>query len=220
MKIVAIISGGLDSATMLYKLLNEGNEVHALTFDYGQKHKKELKAAYILTSGLGLPHKIVNIDQIKELIQGSALTSDSINVPEGHYEEESMKATVVPNRNMIFLSLAMGYAISIGAEAVAYAAHAGDHAIYPDCREVFVDSMRVVAKLCDYKPIQILTPYLHKDKGDIVADGIKLGVPFNNTWTCYAGREKACGKCGACQERLEAFKKNNIKDPLIYEEDE
>ncbi|MGB1030325.1 MAG: 7-cyano-7-deazaguanine synthase, partial [Pseudoalteromonas marina] len=146
----------------------------------------------------------------------SSLT-DNIDVPEGHYEEESMKSTIVPNRNMILLSLAVGYAVSLKASQVYYGAHSGDHAIYPDCRPEFVQKMDDVCRIANYDAVEIFSPYLNNTKIDILTDGIKMGLDYSQTWTCYNGREKACGKCGACQERLEAFALNNITDPLEYE---
>ncbi|WP_199608802.1 7-cyano-7-deazaguanine synthase QueC [Flocculibacter collagenilyticus] len=215
-KVVVIYSGGMDSFTVLNKALNEGHEVYALSFDYGQKHVKELECAATVCEENKINHKVIDISAINQIIAGSALT-DEIDVPEGHYEEESMKTTIVPNRNMILLSLAVGYAVSIKASKVFYGAHSGDHAIYPDCRPEFVKKMNDVCKIANYEEIEIVSPYLNVSKIDILTDGIKMNLDYSKTWTCYNGREKACGKCGACQERLEAFKLNNAKDPIQYE---
>lgn len=215
-KIIVILSGGMDSTTMLYDLGQTNKIVGVLSFNYGQRHKKELEFAKKTCEILKLEHHIVDLSNIKELLGGSSLT-DNIDVPEGHYQQENMKLTVVPFRNTIMLSIAGGYAISKGAQYIAYAAHAGDHAIYPDCRPLFVQELNKSFKVADYKPVKILAPYLKLNKISILKKGIKLGVPYQNTWTCYNGREKACGKCGSCQERLEAFEKNKIKDPLEYE---
>lgn len=215
-KVVVIYSGGMDSFTVLNKALADGFEVYPLSFDYGQRHKKELDYAAAVCKELNLPHKIVDISAINSLIGGSSLTSD-IEVPEGHYEEESMKSTVVPNRNMILLSLAIGYAVSLEAGKVYYGAHSGDHAIYPDCRPEFVEKMNDVSMIANYEAVEIYSPYLNVSKIDILTDGLKMGLDYNKTWTCYNGRDKACGKCGACQERLEAFEKNGVIDPLEYE---
>ncbi|MFT6270409.1 MAG: 7-cyano-7-deazaguanine synthase [Alphaproteobacteria bacterium] len=215
-KVVIIYSGGMDSYTVLHLAKHQGFDVHAVSFDYGQRHSKELLYAEKVTSKYNIPHKIVDISGINQLIGGSSLTSN-IDVPEGHYEEDSMKQTVVPNRNMILLSLAVGYAVSIKAEAVYFGAHSGDHAIYPDCRTEFVSAMNEVCKIANYDAIEVRAPFLKNDKIDILAQGIAMNLDYNETWTCYNGREKACGKCGACQERLEAFAENNAVDPLEYE---
>ncbi len=215
-KVVVIFSGGMDSYTVLNKAIQDGNSVFALTFNYGQRHVKEVDYAKAVCHRLNIPHKVIDISAINELIGNSSLTGD-IDVPEGHYEEESMKQTVVPNRNMILLSMAIGYAVSLGAEAVYYGAHSGDHAIYPDCRPEFVFQMNEVAKIANYEAVEIVCPYLDVDKIGILTDGLVMGLDYSETWTCYNGREKACGKCGACQERLEAFAKNNVTDPLPYE---
>ncbi|WP_046005767.1 7-cyano-7-deazaguanine synthase QueC [Pseudoalteromonas rubra] len=215
-KVVVIYSGGMDSYTVLNKALKSGYEVYALSFNYGQRHVKELEVARQACDELGVAHKIVDISAINQLIGGSSLTDD-IDVPEGHYEEESMKSTVVPNRNMILLSLAVGYAVSLKASKVFYGAHSGDHAIYPDCRPEFVKKMDDVCRIANYEEIEIVCPYLNNTKIGILTDGLKMGLDYSKTWTCYNGREKACGKCGACQERLEAFSLNQANDPLPYE---
>jgi 7-cyano-7-deazaguanine synthase len=215
-KVVVIYSGGMDSFTVLNRALHDGKEVYALTFDYGQRHVKEIEYASTVCKSLDVNHKVIDISAINQLLAGSSLTDD-IDIPEGHYEAESMKSTVVPNRNMILLSLAVGYAVSVGASQVYYGAHSGDHAIYPDCRPEFVMKMNEVCKIANYASVEIFSPYLTVTKSDILTDGLKMGLKYDNTWTCYNGREKACGQCGACQERLEAFSDNNVTDPLNYE---
>ena len=215
-KVVVIYSGGMDSFTVLNRALHDGKEVYALTFDYGQRHVKEIEYASTVCQSLDVNHKVIDISAINQLLAGSSLTDD-IDIPEGHYEAESMKSTVVPNRNMILLSLAVGYAVSVGASQVYYGAHSGDHAIYPDCRPEFVMKMNEVCKIANYESVEIFSPYLTVTKSDILTDGLRMGLKYDNTWTCYNGREKACGQCGACQERLEAFSENNVTDPLNYE---
>ncbi|MFT6326607.1 MAG: 7-cyano-7-deazaguanine synthase [Crocinitomicaceae bacterium] len=215
-KAVVIYSGGMDSFTLLNKIVREGYDVYALTFNYGQKQIKEVEAASIVCKQLNVAHKVLDISPINQLMQSSSLIGEEA-VPEGHYESESMKSTVVPNRNMILLSLAIGYAVDIKAGKVYYGAHAGDHAIYPDCRPEFVNAMNTVAGIANYEHVSIETPYLNSSKGDILTDGLKMGLTYENTWTCYNGRAHACGKCGACTERLEAFTNNNLIDPLQYE---
>lgn len=214
-KVVVIYSGGMDSFTVLHHALAQQHDVAALSFNYGQRHVKELEYAARVCEQLQVPHKVVDISAINQLLAGSSLTDD-IDIPDGHYAEASMKSTVVPNRNMILLSLAIGYAVSIGAEAVYYGAHSGDHAIYPDCRPEFVKKMQAVSAIANYEAIRIEVPYLEQDKNDILADGLRMGLDYSNTWTCYKGLEKACGTCGACVERLEAFAHNHTTDPLEY----
>ncbi|SEA43596.1 7-cyano-7-deazaguanine synthase [Alkalimonas amylolytica] len=215
-KVVVIYSGGMDSYTVLHKAIADGHDVYALSFNYGQRHVKELECAAQVCRELGINHKVVDISAINQLLAGSSLT-DNIEVPEGHYEAENMKSTIVPNRNMILISLAVGYADSIKAKAVYYGAHSGDHFIYPDCRPEFVEKMNAVCQIANYDPIDIVSPYLHESKIEILRDGLAMGLDYSKTWTCYNGRELACGKCGACQERLEAFALNKAKDPLPYE---
>lgn len=216
-KVVVIYSGGMDSYTVLHKAIQQGLTPYALTFDYGQRHIKEIDVARDVCEELGINHKVIDISAINQLIGGSSLTDSSIDVALGHYEEENMKSTVVPNRNMILLSLAIGYAVSIGAEQVYYGAHSGDHAIYPDCRPEFVEKMNNVAAIANYQKTEIFSPYLNTNKIGILKDGLAMGLDYSKTWTCYNGREKACGKCGSCVERLEAFSKNGLTDPIAYE---
>ena len=215
-RVVTIYSGGMDSFTLLHRLVRGGHEVHALSFNYGQRHSKELLYAQQVCEELGISHKIVDITAINQLLQGSSLTDD-IEVPEGHYEAENMKSTVVPNRNMIMLSLAIGYAVSLKAGSVYFGAHGGDHAIYPDCRPLFVQKMNEVSLVANYEPVEVVAPYLYADKIEILREGLAMGLDYGQTWTCYNGRDKACGKCGSCIERLEAFSRNDAVDPLSYE---
>jgi 7-cyano-7-deazaguanine synthase len=217
-KVVVIYSGGMDSYTVLHKAIQQGVTPYALTFDYGQRHVKEIEVAREVCQELGIEHKVIDISAINQLIGGSSLTDKSIDVALGHYQEETMKSTVVPNRNMILLSLAIGYAVSIGAEQVYYGAHSGDHAIYPDCRPEFVEKMNDVAAIANYEKTEIVSPYLNSDKIGILKDGLAMGLDYSKTWTCYNGREKACGKCGSCVERLEAFAENGVTDPIPYED--
>lgn len=215
-KVVVIYSGGMDSYTVLHTALAAGHEIFALSFNYGQRHVRELDCAAAVCRDLAITHKIIDITAMNELMAGSSLTDHSIEVAQGHYAEESMKTTVVPNRNMILLSLAIGYAVSIEASAVYYGAHAGDHAIYPDCRPEFVEKMNAVSLIANYQPITIVAPFLWQSKSDILAAGLALNLDYANTWTCYVGADRACGKCGACVERLEAFAANHCSDPMLY----
>ncbi|MDI9243704.1 7-cyano-7-deazaguanine synthase QueC [Marinobacter sp. CHS3-4] len=214
--VVVIYSGGMDSYTLLHRALAQGFDVHALSFDYGQRHVRELECVREVCQSLSIPHKVVDIRSLNVVMDGSALTAD-VDVPEGHYEEESMKATVVPNRNMILLSLATGYAVTAGADSVWYGAHGGDHAIYPDCRPEFVEKMDAVCRVANYQPVAIEAPFMGADKSQILTEGLNMGLDYSKTWTCYNGRERACGRCGSCVERLEAFAANGVTDPLPYE---
>jgi len=214
MKTVLILSGGLDSTTLLYRLLREGKEVLAISFDYGQKHRIELEMAKKTCEKLNVSHKIIEVPFLKEISKTSALTSD-IEVPEGHYEAENMKTTVVPARNLIFASIATAYAINNDCDQIALGVHAGDHAIYADCRPGFIAALSTTAYLSDDKHMSVSAPYLYMNKGQIVEEGELMKVDYALTWTCYKGEEKPCGKCGSCQERIEAFKFANAIDPLM-----
>ena len=186
-KAVVILSGGMDSTTLLYDAINQGFEVYALSFNYNQKHKKELDVAKMTCESLGVPHKIMDLSILNELAP-SSLTRDDWEVPEGHYADENMKQTVVPNRNMVMLSLATSYTIGIDATMLFYGAHSGDHDIYQDCRAEFVEQLSKTIQLCDWNPVTLEAPYLEIDKGDIVIKGKELGVDYSLTWTCYKGR--------------------------------
>ena len=216
MKSVVVHSGGMDSTVLLYKLAAEGDEVKALSIDYGQRHAKEIDCARALSEGLGVEHRVADLRSLTQLLAGSALTSPEIKVPEGHYAEDNMKATVVPNRNMILLSVSAGWAISSRFDRVAYAAHAGDHDIYPDCRREFADALDSAIRLADWHEVSLFRPFVDITKADIVKLGTVLNVPFENTWSCYKGGELHCGRCGTCVERREAFHLAGVSDPTQY----
>jgi 7-cyano-7-deazaguanine synthase len=206
----------MDSATLLYDA-HANESLHAgLSFYYGQKHRKELYCASYLCAELSVPHYVIDLSVLKPHLLGSALT-DNVAMPEGHYAEDNMRLTVVPNRNMIMLSIAIAYAVSHKLDEVWFGAHSGDHSVYPDCRPEFVLAMNQVAWIANWHPVKVKAPYLEFDKAGILQRGMPLGVPYENTWTCYQGRERACGKCGSCQERLEGFAKIGRVDPLEYE---
>ncbi|OBA00721.1 7-cyano-7-deazaguanine synthase QueC [Halomonas sp. G11] len=213
---VVIYSGGMDSFTLLHRALNEGYHVHALSFHYGQRHARELDAARQVCQHLDVPHQVVDIRAIHSLIDNSALTNTDQAMPQGDYDGDNMAATVVPNRNMILLSLAIANAVNIGAERVDYGAHGGDHVLYPDCRPAFVEAMNQVAQIANFSPVKVHAPYLHASKADILRQGLAMGLDYRNTWTCYEGGELACGQCGSCRERLAAFAANGVTDPLPY----
>ena len=217
MKVVAIFSGGMDSSTLLYQLVSQGHQIKAVGFDYGQRHAVELDAAKAISIHAGVTYETVNLRGLAPMIAGqSSQVNPHVEVPDGHYTEESMKATVVPNRNMIMLSVAVAHAISINFDAIAYGAHAGDHTIYPDCRTEFVDAMKTVIGLCDWKQIELLAPFVDLSKAGIAKIGDALDVPFEMTWSCYKGGMTHCGTCGTCVERQEAFELAGIPDPTRY----
>jgi len=215
-KVVVLLSGGMDSATLLYHLLDAGHAVKSIGVNYGQRHLRELAAAAQIAAAAGVEHETADLSAINRLLGHNSLSGRSVEIPEGHYAEETMKLTVVPNRNMIMLSVAVAWCISQQYDAVAYGAHSGDHTIYPDCRPEFAEALDRAVQLCDWHPVKLLRPFVDLDKGDIARRGHELGVPFHLTWTCYKGEEKHCGKCGACTERKEAFAKHSVPDPTVF----
>jgi len=162
-------------------------------------------------------HQILSLAVLNQ-VAPSALTRSDWNIPEGHYADENMKQTVVPNRNMVMLSLAAAFAMGKKVQYLYYGAHSGDHAIYPDCRKEFIEAMQHVIKLADWNEVQLLAPYWDIDKGGILKVGTALGVDYSLTHTCYNPNElgESCGNCGSCTERLEAFATNGKIDPLTY----
>lgn len=220
-KTFVICSGGLDSVTLAYKVAKSDTHELAglISFDYGQRHKKELDYAAKAAATLGVSHDIIDISVIGAKLSGSALT-DEVDVPDGHYAEETMKLTIVPNRNAIMLTVAYGIAAANKAGAVSTAVHGGDHFIYPDCRPGFVKAFEEMQNhaLEDYAAIALYAPFLNKTKADIAAEGAKLNVPFAETWSCYKGREHHCGRCGTCVERREAFDLAGVDDPTVYDD--
>ena len=219
MKTLVVCSGGLDSVSLAYRIAAEHQLTTLLSFDYGQRHRKELDSARACAERLNVPHQIIDIRTIGASLTGSALTDD-VDVPDGHYAEVTMKITVVPNRNAIMLAIAFGVAAAQKADAVALAVHGGDHFIYPDCRPGFIDTFQTMQNhaLDGYADIKLLAPYVHASKADIVTDGAKYGTPFAATWSCYKGNEHHCGRCGTCVERREAFHLAGIDDPTFYED--
>lgn len=213
---LVIFSGGMDSTTLLYDAIDRGRHPLAFSVNYGQRHSRELLAAGRIASQLSLEHLVVDISSVSPFLAGSALTDSSIAVPDGHYASATMATTVVPNRNMIFLSLAAAVAISRNIGEIAYGAHSGDHHIYADCRGVFVEAMRQALNLCHDTPVSLHVPFLDISKEEICRIGARLGVPFETTWSCYKGKERHCGTCGTCVERREAFERAGIKDPTEY----
>lgn len=218
--VVIVFSGGLDSTALLYRYLKLGHAVFPISFNYGQRHKIELQYAAATCKLLKLDHEVVDLYSLRDVLSGSALTSFNVDVPHGNYDEESMKSTVVPNRNMIMLSIAAGYAVSLGAQFVATAIHAGDHAVYPDCRPEFLASVNQCVKVANegfIRPdFEVVAPFVHRSKSDIVTDGTRNGVPWEMTWSCYQGESLHCSRCGTCVERIEAFVLAGVDDPTEY----
>ncbi|RVJ57066.1 7-cyano-7-deazaguanine synthase QueC [Sinorhizobium meliloti] len=219
MKTIVICSGGLDSVSLAHKVAAEQELSGLLSFDYGQRHRKELDFAAACARRLGVPHQIIDIREIGRRLTGSALT-DEVDVPDGHYAEETMKATVVPNRNAIMLAIAFGVAAAGKADAVATAVHGGDHFIYPDCRPGFIDAFQAMQDhaLDGYADVALYAPFVNVSKADIVADGARHDTPFAETWSCYKGGARHCGRCGTCVERREAFHLAGVPDPTEYDD--
>jgi 7-cyano-7-deazaguanine synthase len=217
---VVVASGGLDSTVLAYWLAARSAELTLLSFDYGQRHRVELEHAADIARVLNYPHEIVDLSALGRLLGGSALTDSDVPVPDGYYTDDSMRVTVVPNRNAILLDIAVAVAVGRKADAVAFGAHAGDHAIYPDCRPEFVErfaqSVRVANAGLLVDGFEVLAPLLELTKTDIVRIGAALGVPFERTWSCYRGEAMHCGTCGTCTERREAFAQNGLTDPTRY----
>jgi 7-cyano-7-deazaguanine synthase len=218
---VAVVSGGLDSTTMAYALRAQGYSLDAVSFDYGQRHRKELRYAEGVAADLEAPWSLIDLHAagVTGFLSGSALTDQSVTVPDGHYADESMQITVVPNRNAIMLSIACALAVTREAGAVAFGAHTGDHFIYPDCRPEFVRAFEAMVNIAveGLASIEILAPFLGMTKADIVTLGAELHVPFERTWSCYKGGALHCGVCGTCYERREAFALAHVIDPTLYE---
>lgn len=219
MKTIVILSGGMDSSTALAWAINEGHDiVGCLSFWYGSKHNEaEWEAAKKVTAHYGVSIKRCRLDFVADTFKSDLLKSGG-EIPEGHYADPSMKKTVVPFRNGIMLSIAAGYAESLGAEAIVLGNHFGDHAIYPDCRLEFIEPMSRAICSGTYANIQIVSPFVDKSKTDIAKLGASLGVPYHLTYSCYKGGPQHCGVCGTCFERIEAFRDAYLSDPTTYVE--
>ncbi len=219
MKTIVVCSGGLDSVSLAHRIAAQGDLLGLISFDYGQRHAKELDYAAACATRLGVFHQIIDMTAVGAQLTGSALTDD-IDVPDGHYAEETMRVTVVPNRNAIMLAIAFGVAAARQADAVAIAVHGGDHFIYPDCRPGFIDAFQTMQQhaLDGYASVRLLAPYVTGSKADIVTDGARHDTPFAETWSCYKGGRLHCGRCGTCVERREAFHLAGVEDPTEYED--
>ncbi|WP_457548706.1 7-cyano-7-deazaguanine synthase QueC [Archaeoglobus sp.] len=220
---VLIMSGGIDSTTLLWYLMDRYDDIHVLTFIYGQRHVREVEHAKVIVEKARekakIYHKIADISCIHDLIAKGALTGDE-NIPEGFYTDDIQKVTIVPNRNMILLAVAVGYAVKVGEKEVYYAAHKSDYAIYPDCRKEFVKALDTAVYLATiFDPVEIKAPFVDMTKADVVKLGLKLGVPYELTWSCYRGEDRPCLKCGTCLERTEAFLMNGVNDPALSDEE-
>jgi 7-cyano-7-deazaguanine synthase len=216
MKVIVLCSGGMDSVVALHWARREHEVAAAVSFDYGAKHNaRELPMAAEQAALIGARHVVIPLRFMDELFE-SALLSSGGEIPEGHYEAENMKQTVVPFRNAIMLSVATGLAESMGAEGLVIAAHGGDHAIYPDCREDFMQAMGDAMRLGTYAGVRLLRPFIAMKKDRIAAEGARLGVDFARTWSCYKGGAVHCGRCGTCVERREAFIGAGWPAPTVY----
>lgn len=212
---ILVLSGGLDSTTMLYEY--HERIAMAVSFHYGSNHNdKELAFAKLHCERLGVPHIIIPLGFMKEHFQSSLLAGAEA-IPEGNYDEQNMKSTVVPFRNGIMLSIAAGLAENNGLQYVMYANHSGDHAIYPDCRPEFTEAMNAAMHAGTWNNVELLSPYTNLTKAEIAAHGKALGIDYSETWSCYKGGEHHCGVCGTCRERIEALKEAGIKDKTIYD---
>lgn len=214
---VVLLSGGMDSTTALAWALNRGPVLAALSVNYGQRHSKEIDHAAMIAQQAGVKHLVLDLSSWGKLLGGSALTDDAVTVPDGHYAAESMRITVVPNRNATMLMAAAGVAQALGAGAVVTAVHSGDHHIYPDCRPEFVAAASNAASLGTDGAVVIEAPFVGVSKTEIARIGYELGAPLHMSWSCYKGGEKHCGTCGTCVERREAFQDSGVTDPTEYE---
>ena len=213
---IIILSGGMDSVTMLYEY--KERIAIAVTFNYGSKHnEKETAFAKMHCERLGIKHVIIPLDFMQQYFKSSLLLGGE-EIPEGHYQDDNMKSTVVPFRNGIMLSIAAGLAESNGLKHVMLANHAGDHAIYPDCRAEFVTAMSAAIANGTYDGVTLFAPYTDITKTDIVRRGAAIGIDYAETWSCYKGGEKHCGKCGTCTERKESFRDAGVTDTTEYED--
>jgi len=227
---VVILSGGMDSFTLLHWVrLNViprltqrqpeiANVLSAVSFNYGQRHNRELRCAARICSDLSIPHCIIDLTVLRTLTPGSALTGN-VAVPHGHYAAENMKTTVVPGRNLAMLALTASHTESMLAPGetaqIYYGAHSGDHAIYPDCRPEFILAAMQTIRASTNDRIGLRAPFMDIDKTGILRRGLSLQLDYTHTWSCYEGGDKPCGKCGACVERAEAFAQNNMHDPAL-----
>ena len=220
----------MDSAALLHMVFNQFSEVHAVSFDYGQRHRKELRAAAAIVErltdmneGAYIWHDIIPLKAVHPFLKGSSLTDD-IEVPEGHYTEEAARSTVVPNRNMMMLSVAIALSVVDQADILYTGVHAGDHYVYPDCRPEFVHYINQAAQAGNEgfakRGFHIEAPFLHMEKSEIAKVGERYDTPWDMTWSCYLGGAHHCGRCPTCVERAEAFWVAGVMDPTVYDDKE
>lgn len=221
-KAVVILSGGLDSSTLSYHLVSEGYDLICVSFDYGQKHIKELQSAAFVAKELNAPHHIINLSFMHQFLQQSSLVNPDLANPKQDYARENMLVTVVPNRNTMMLSLAWTIACAQNAELLAFGPHKGDNYVYADCRPDYFLAMNLSLRLgtidSRHEDLNLSAPFLNWSKTDIIRRGAELNVPFAQTWSCYDGLEEHCGICGTCRQRKEAFIAAGIIDPTKYRE--
>lgn len=216
MRLISLLSGGLDSVTAFYHAHQKHELQMAVSFDYGAKHNaKEIPCARFHASKLQIPHEVITLNFMLKHFKSDLLQTGG-SIPQGNYSDENMKSTVVPFRNGIMLSIVAGIAESLGADGIVIASHAGDHAIYPDCRPDFTQAMSKAITLGTYNGVQVIAPFIHKTKAEIVKLGLSLGIDYAHTWSCYCGGDLHCGKCGTCTERIEAFAEAHCPDPVAY----
>lgn len=211
---LVLLSGGFDSTTLLAQ--HADTTGLAVSVRYGQRHHREITAATVIAAHYQVPHLILDLTGWGMWLTGSALTDSAVDVPHGHYADEVMKATIVPNRNATLLMAAAGLAVSRGLSRVLTAVHAGDHPIYPDCRPDFITAADQCARLGTGGQVGIAAPFGGITKTDIARLAEELGVPIGLTWSCYEGGAVHCGKCGTCMERIEALRDAGVTDPTMY----
>ena len=216
--VVVSLSGGMDSTTLMAYYADRGHALLAVSVDYGQRHVREIDSARRVAEHYGAEHLVADLRPVGALLSGSALTDPSVEVPDGHYAWETMKATVVPNRNMIIASVLTGIAVSRKAEIVALGMHSGDHAVYPDCRPAFVEHLAELVLVANegFGAPRVEAPFVAISKTDIARLGADLGAPLALSWSCYKGGDRHCGVCGTCYERREAFRDAGVPDPTDY----
>ena len=221
-RVLVVCSGGLDSVVLAHRVALGNALERLLSFNYGQRHRVELDYAARCAERLGVHHDIVDLSGLAPMLAGSALTDETVAVPDGHYAAANMSVTVVPNRNAIMLTIAFGVASAAGCDAVATAIHGGDHFIYPDCRPGFAKVFQAMqdAALEGQCAPRLLTPFLETDKTEIAREAGRLAVPVAETWSCYKGGEMHCGRCGTCVERIEALHQAEVEDPTEYADDQ